>query len=74
MYLFVLSVLIMYLCILFICIYLRIHGLFTFFGKKGILLAHTPETDAIFNHFQQKYFFKTQGNRLGAIVAPNKRL
>ena len=22
-----------------------------FFGKKGILFAHTPETDAIFNHF-----------------------
>ena len=42
------------------------------------MFAHTPKTDAIFN---QKYFFsnkniffKTQGNRLGAIVAPNKRL
>ena len=23
----------------------------TFFGKKGILFAHTPKTDAIFNHF-----------------------
>ena len=23
----------------------------TFFGKKVILFAHTPETDAIFNHF-----------------------
>ena len=27
------------------------------FGKKGILLVYTPETDAIFNHFQQKNFF-----------------
>ena len=23
----------------------------TFFEKKGILFAHTPETDDIFNHF-----------------------
>ena len=23
----------------------------TFFGKKGILFAYTPETDAIFNYF-----------------------
>ena len=23
----------------------------TFFGKKGILFAHTPETDVIFKHF-----------------------
>ena len=24
---------------------------YTLFGKKGILLAHSPEADAIFNHF-----------------------
>ena len=30
-----------------------------FFWKKGILLAHTPQTDAIFNHFLQNIFLKT---------------
>ena len=40
-----------YVCLYFIYLYLRIHSLFIFFGKKGILFAHTPETDAIFNHF-----------------------
>ena len=56
--LFALSVLIVYARI-----YLRIHGLFQtvraqvryfghiFFGKNVILFPHTPETDAISNHF-----------------------
>ena len=51
----------MYVCILFVCIYeyiayfrqwehmYIIWGIFC--GKKGILLAHAPETDAIFNYF-----------------------
>ena len=57
-----LHILIMYVCILFICIYLRtwpildsedIGALFWahFFRKKSILLAHIPQTDAIFNNF-----------------------
>ena len=65
-YLYVLPVLIMYVCILsnyykYLTIFKYMvysrqwgHRCFiwgTFFGKKGILFAHTPKTDAIFNHF-----------------------
>ena len=42
--------------------------------KRGILFHNIPEAGYIFDQFKRKYFFKTQGSRLGTIIviAPNK--
>lgn len=50
-------------------------GMDGFYGayllKKGHFVGLYNYKDAIFDHF---YFFKTQGSRLGATVAPSKAL
>ena len=44
------------------------------FWKKDILFSCTPEIDVILSLSDENIFFKTQGTRLSAAVAPNKRL
>ena len=46
----------------------------TFVLKKGILFTWPPEQMSFLTISNENNFFKTQGTRLGAIVAPNKGL
>ena len=84
-YLFVSSVL-MYVCILFTCIYLQIHDIFQTVRSQAHYFGHIfleKRTFCLLTFLKQmpfltisnkNIFFKTQGNRLGMIVAPNKHL
>ena len=46
----------------------------TFFRKRAFCLLVLPKQMPFLTISNENIFFKTQGNRLGAIVAPNKRL
>ena len=43
-------------------------------NKELVIVRGVIPVHVFFNIFYRKYFFRTQGTRLGAIVAPNKSL
>ena len=45
-----------------------------FFKRRVFCLLTLPKQMPFLTIFNKIFFFKTQGNRLGAIVAPNKHL
>ena len=75
------------LCVYFIYLYLLTNtwpildskGIGALFGahfleKRAFRLLTLPKQMPFLTISNKNIFFKTQGNRLGAIVAPNKRL